>query len=142
MDNRICCISVLLQVVTSKEAKKEHLLCTNLHHFEAVVSCLVSSCSSVSVLHCFTLNKTNGTSKRICVDIVAENGQCWIKVIARNPKALSQLSIGKLLHNVSLKAKQRKLSMKIKVLSNKLNFPDAEESNCTGGHFLSSILLM
>jgi hypothetical protein len=39
--------------------------------------------------------KADESSKRICVDIVAKKGQQWIKVIARNPKALSQLSTGK-----------------------------------------------
>jgi hypothetical protein len=59
------------------------------------VSCLVGSYNPVAVLHSFVLTKSDGSSKRICVDIVAENGQQWIKVIARNPKALTQLSSGK-----------------------------------------------
>ncbi|XP_023708856.1 UPF0415 protein C7orf25 homolog isoform X3 [Cryptotermes secundus] len=81
-------------VVKSKEAKKEHLLCTNLHHFQALVSCITGSCSCVAVLETFVLKKADGILKRICVDIVAEKGQQWVKVIARNPKALSQLSTG------------------------------------------------
>lgn len=90
--------SVFLQVTKSKKAKKEHLLCTNLSHFEALVSCLVGSYDPVAVLQTFVLTKSDGSSKRICVDIVAEKGQQWIKVIARNPKALSQLSTGKHVH--------------------------------------------
>jgi hypothetical protein len=81
--------------MNSKKAKKEHLLCTNLHHFQALVSCFITSCDCVAVLQSFVLTKADGSSKRICVDIVAEKGQKWIKVIARNPKALSQLSAGK-----------------------------------------------
>ncbi|KDR11077.1 UPF0415 protein C7orf25 homolog isoform X2 [Zootermopsis nevadensis] len=87
-------IQFLLKVTKSKKAKKEHLLCTNLSHFEALVSCLVGSYDPVAVLQTFVLTKSDGSSKRICVDIVAEKGQQWIKVIARNPKALSQLSTG------------------------------------------------
>ncbi|XP_069702933.1 UPF0415 protein C7orf25 homolog isoform X2 [Periplaneta americana] len=83
------------QLVTkSKAAKKEHLLCTNLHHFQALVSCLNSSHDAVAVLQSFVVTKRDGSSKRICVDIVTEKGQEWVKVIARNPKALSQLSTG------------------------------------------------
>ncbi|KAJ9598471.1 hypothetical protein L9F63_010867 [Diploptera punctata] len=87
-------INFLLKVLRSREAKKEHLLCTNLHHFEALARCLISSHGSIAVLRHFTLNRTDGSSKRICVDIVSQDGQCWVKVIARNPKALSQLSTG------------------------------------------------
>jgi hypothetical protein len=59
------------------------------------VSCLTASCGFVAVLQTFVLKKGDGILKRICVDIVAEKGQQWVKVIARNPKALSQLSTGK-----------------------------------------------
>ncbi|PSN53703.1 UPF0415 protein [Blattella germanica] len=84
----------ILKIVNSKEAKKEHLLCTNLQHFEALVLCLQSSCNPVAVLQYFGLSKADGSFKRICVDIVAENGKHWIKVIARNPRAISQLYSG------------------------------------------------
>jgi hypothetical protein len=87
-------ISFSCQAVKSKEAKKEHLICTNLHHFQAVVSCLAASCGCVAVLQMFGLKRADGSSKRICVDVVAEKGQQWVKVIARNPKALYQLSTG------------------------------------------------
>jgi hypothetical protein len=59
------------------------------------VSYIIASCDTVAILQGFALTKADGSSKRICVDIVAKKGQQWIKVIARNPKALSQLSTGK-----------------------------------------------
>jgi hypothetical protein len=59
------------------------------------VSCLTASCSCIAVLQNFVLKKADGSSKRICIDIVAEKGQQWVKVIARNPKSLTQLSTGK-----------------------------------------------
>lgn len=87
-------VCFLLKVAKAKEARKEHLLCTNLHHFQALVSCCIASCDPLALLQGFVLMKPDGRSRRICVDIVAEKGQQWIKVIARNPKALSQLSMG------------------------------------------------
>jgi hypothetical protein len=90
---------LFLQVTKPKAAKKEHLVCTNLLHFQALVSCLVGSYDPVAVLQSFILTKEDGNTKRICVDIVAEKGQQWIKVIARNPKALTQLSTGECSRN-------------------------------------------
>nr|CAD7431068.1 unnamed protein product [Timema monikensis] len=78
----------------NKEIKADHLASTNLHYFKALVSCLISCRNVVAVFQCFYLKTKDGTVKQIKVDIVSENGKVWVKVSARNPKALLQLSLG------------------------------------------------
>nr|CAD7411716.1 unnamed protein product [Timema poppensis] len=78
----------------NKEIKADHLASTNLHYFKALISCLISCRNVVAVFQCFYLKTKDGTVKQINVDIVSENGKVWIKVSARNPKALLQLSLG------------------------------------------------
>nr|CAD7400740.1 unnamed protein product [Timema cristinae] len=78
----------------NKELKADHLASTNLHYFKALVSCLISCRNVVAVFQCFYLKTKDGTVKQIKVDIVSENGKVWVKVSARNPKALLQLSLG------------------------------------------------
>nr|CAD7589148.1 unnamed protein product [Timema genevievae] len=78
----------------NKEIKADHLASTNLHYFKALVSCLISCRNVVAVFQCFYLKTKDGTMKQIKVDIVSESGKVWIKVSARNPKALLQLSLG------------------------------------------------
>jgi len=58
----------------------------------------VENCAGV--LQSFPLNSEEFSIKRLCVDVVTDRGNKWIKVIARNPKALSQLSSGKPLSQV------------------------------------------
>lgn len=95
-------------------------MCTNLHHFSALVSYLESCEECNAVLQHFSFhykpscdddnddssdeNETEevpfGTMieegpSRINVDLVTRQKQRWVKVIARNPRALSQLSVGK-----------------------------------------------
>lgn len=102
-------------------------MCTNLHHFSALVSYLESCEECGSVLQHFSFHYKpscdedyNDSSdddddeeddedtdevpfgtmieegpSRINVDLVTKQKQRWVKVIARNPRALSQLSIGK-----------------------------------------------
>lgn len=74
--------------------KNEHLFSTNLHHFDALVSCISNSDDVVSVLETKSYKDNNGFPKKLCVDIVCQGGRKWIKVIARNPKALSQILTG------------------------------------------------
>uniref|UniRef100_A0A8D8RSE9 UPF0415 protein C7orf25 homolog n=2 Tax=Cacopsylla melanoneura TaxID=428564 RepID=A0A8D8RSE9_9HEMI len=85
-------IQFLEKTMRSSKMKEEHLLCTNLHHFQALLNhALVQPCDSL-LQHFFYYH---GDQKcKICVDIVANKGQKWIKVISRNPKALSQISLG------------------------------------------------
>lgn len=78
-----------LQVLKNNNVKKEYLQCTNLTHFAALVDVLSNTKDCVSVNKVFSLY-----DKRINVDIVADNGLQWIKVIARNPRSLSQIYMG------------------------------------------------
>ena len=86
---------------SKNKLKKEHLQCSNLQNLSAVVHTLLRDCTSPThVLRPFPLlqdsprNPQEGSLKKITVDIVAEDGRTWIKVIARNPKALDLNSSG------------------------------------------------
>ncbi|XP_046387786.1 UPF0415 protein C7orf25 homolog [Ischnura elegans] len=91
-------INFLVKTLKLGRVKKEHLLCTNLHHFWALVNTLESCNGLVAVLQHFIFKSGegdyNGSSTRLCVDVVAEKGRQWMKVVARNPRALSQLCSG------------------------------------------------
>ncbi|XP_071454940.1 UPF0415 protein C7orf25 homolog [Hetaerina americana] len=91
-------INFLVKTLKLGRVKKEHLLCTNLHHFWALANTLESCNGLVSVLQHFTFKSgeddSNGSSTRLCVDVVAEKGRQWMKVVARNPRALTQLCSG------------------------------------------------
>lgn len=74
--------------------KKEHLLCTNLHHYCALIASSLHEKDCISLLEIFLLTLAGGRVKRICVDIVSHGGQQWVKVVARNPISLSRISVG------------------------------------------------
>lgn len=73
--------------------RKEQLSCSNLHHFQAFVNCILADKNCVSILHTFTVE--DKIRRKISVDIVTDERHRWRKVIARNPRALSQISVGK-----------------------------------------------
>lgn len=70
--------------------KKEHLQSTNLIHLNAVVARLSCTEEPASVMKPFKYQKS-----RLEVDIVCNNGASWVKVIARNARALTLISLGK-----------------------------------------------
>ncbi|CAH1397016.1 unnamed protein product [Nezara viridula] len=74
--------------------KKEHISSSNLHHYEAFVNCVIKDPNCVSILELFHLDSDLVGKKKIYVDIVTEQRTKWIKVVARNPKALSQIFKG------------------------------------------------
>ena len=76
-----------------KKLKKEHLQCSNLQNLSAIVQCLSSTKSPLHVLRPFPLFADN-EEKKVTVDVVGENGARWVKVVARNPKALDLNSSG------------------------------------------------
>ncbi|CAG9763034.1 unnamed protein product [Ceutorhynchus assimilis] len=82
-------LKFLGKVYKSRNLKKEHLQCSNLTHFSALVDTLktVDNCHSVNKI--FTLY-----NRKTTVDIICDNGLTWMKVIARNPKSLSQIYMG------------------------------------------------
>ncbi|CAB3359262.1 Hypothetical predicted protein [Cloeon dipterum] len=77
---------IFLKKVISKNPKKEHLMCTNLHHFSALIKYMETN-----------YEESFGSSNQPCkitVDVVTHKRNQWVKVIARNPRALTQLSAG------------------------------------------------
>ncbi|ERL92237.1 hypothetical protein D910_09554 [Dendroctonus ponderosae] len=82
-------LKFLKKVYKNANLKKEHLQCSNLTHFSALVDTLktVDNCQSVNKIF-------NLEDRKITVDIICDNGLTWIKVIARNPKSLSQIYMG------------------------------------------------
>lgn len=84
-------VTFLLETFERKALKKEHLTCTNLHFFKALVEETLKQSNCLAVLETVSFKEPDGSLKRITVDIVSQNGQNWIKVIARNPAALHQM---------------------------------------------------
>lgn len=82
-------IRFLKKVRSVGNVKKEHLQSTNLIHLDAMVMRLFDSKELVGVMKPF---KYQGS--RLEVDIVCANGASWIKVIARNARALTLISLG------------------------------------------------
>ncbi|XP_050297157.1 UPF0415 protein C7orf25 homolog isoform X2 [Anthonomus grandis grandis] len=82
-------LKFLHKVYKNGTLKKEHLQCSNLTHFSALVDTLkiVENCQSVNKI--FTID-----DRKTTVDIICDNGLTWIKVVARNPKSLSQIYMG------------------------------------------------
>lgn len=69
--------------------KKKHLQSTNLIHLNAIVARLSCAKDLISVMRPFKHQKS-----RLEVDIVCNNGASWVKVIARNARALTLISLG------------------------------------------------
>lgn len=74
--------------------KKEHLNCSNLHFFKALVQEIKKQHNCEAVLETFLYKSCVENEKRLTVDIVSHEGQRWVKVIARKPLALHQIFIG------------------------------------------------
>lgn len=77
------------QICKTDSIKKEHLQCSNLTHFGALIQTLSNVKDCVSVCKPFYLD-----DRKLLVDIVCDKGLTWVKVVARNPKSLSQISMG------------------------------------------------
>jgi len=75
------------------ELKKEHISCSNLVHLGSIIEQLFLVQNPSSVMQPFNLTQDSKV-KKICVDIVCDKGQSWLKVVARNPIALDQNSQG------------------------------------------------
>lgn len=75
------------------QLKINHILCSNLVHFAYLVQ-ILSQTERVQGVD-FPI-KTSGNHKSTTrIDIVADGGRTWIKVIARNPKALNDIAFGR-----------------------------------------------
>ncbi|XP_015511997.2 UPF0415 protein C7orf25 homolog [Neodiprion pinetum] len=82
-------IRFLKKVQSTGNVKKDHLQSTNLIHLSALVDRLHASKNPVSVIKPFKFEQS-----RLEVDIVDNNGSTWVKVIARNARALTLISLG------------------------------------------------
>lgn len=83
-------IIICNQVRIKGIVKREYLQSTNLIHLTAMVERLFASRDRISVMHPFK----DTDSTRLEVDIVCDSGASWVKVIARNARALTLISLG------------------------------------------------
>lgn len=79
-------------MIANNQLKVAHILCSNLVHFSYLVNILKQTENVLGVDYPIKTGGSNKSTTRI--DIVAENGSKWIKVIARNPKALKDIAFG------------------------------------------------
>ncbi|KAL1505890.1 hypothetical protein ABEB36_005344 [Hypothenemus hampei] len=82
-------VKFLKKVYKNGHLKMEHLQCSNLKHFSALVETLKTVDNCISVNKVLILE-----DRKIIVDIICDHGLTWMKVIARNPKSLSQIYMG------------------------------------------------
>ncbi|XP_017885014.1 UPF0415 protein C7orf25 homolog isoform X2 [Ceratina calcarata] len=82
-------IRFLEKVQCTGNVKKEHLQSTNLIHLNAIVTRLFCVNQPTNVMKPFKHKKS-----RLEVDIVYNGGASWVKVIARNARALTLISMG------------------------------------------------
>ncbi|XP_055544156.1 UPF0415 protein C7orf25 homolog [Wyeomyia smithii] len=85
-------LKFLSKVKNTKAVTINHILCSNLTHFDCLVQCLLT-CEKVTHVDYPLPLEERGSKLRI--DIVADGGATWIKVIARNPKSLSDAVHGR-----------------------------------------------
>ncbi|XP_064092894.1 UPF0415 protein C7orf25 homolog isoform X1 [Macrobrachium nipponense] len=71
------------------DLKEEHIMCSNLGQLGALYDAVSQASQVVGVLQNFSSQHL----EKIVVDVVAENGKQWIKVILRCPKALHLLYV-------------------------------------------------
>ena len=85
-------IKFLQKIQKQKSSKtKDHLFCSNLLHLGALVETLADAGEPVSVLKVYSAQRC---SRKVVVDLVANNGLLWVKVVARNARALELHSRG------------------------------------------------
>lgn len=82
-------IKFLEKVQCMGNLNKKHLQGSNLTHLDAMVARLSCAKDPSSVMRPFKYQKL-----RLEVDIVCNSGASWVKVIARNAKALTLISLG------------------------------------------------
>lgn len=87
----------------STEAKEEHVSSSNLLYFEAVLHVCEHASAVVAVQQSFCyVPQTGSHSRSLIVDVVAHEGGSWIKVFARNRKALHSKWLGEACLNIGL----------------------------------------
>ncbi|XP_045112471.1 UPF0415 protein C7orf25 homolog isoform X2 [Portunus trituberculatus] len=73
----------------SEDLKEKDVLCSNLGQLGALADVAIDISDVTGILQSFR----NEENEKIIIDIVADNGMKWIKVIMRNPKALHLLFV-------------------------------------------------
>lgn len=81
-----------MQVLAANQVKINHIACSNLVHFNYLVETLSRTADVQHLDYPVKICGSRKSNGRI--DIVANKGCTWIKVIARNPKALSDVVNG------------------------------------------------
>lgn len=79
--------------MATNQLKINHILCSNLVHFAYLVHILSQTERVEGVDYPIKMSGNHKSTTRI--DIVADGGRTWIKVIARNPKALNDIAFGR-----------------------------------------------
>lgn len=79
-------------MIDSQCLTKNQILCTNLVHFSYFVKVLKETANVQAVGLPVKFPGHRKAAARI--DIVASDGREWVKVIARNPKALNDIAFG------------------------------------------------
>ncbi|XP_011157330.2 UPF0415 protein C7orf25 homolog isoform X1 [Solenopsis invicta] len=82
-------LKFLEKVQCTGNLNKKHLQSSNLTHLDAMVARLSCAKDPISVIKPFKYQKL-----RLEVDIVCNGGASWVKVIARNARALTLISLG------------------------------------------------
>lgn len=85
-------LKFLNRVKNNRTVTINHILCSNLTHFGCLVDCLLVS---AQVKHVDYPLPVEDRACPLRVDIVCDGGATWIKVIARNPKSLSDAVYGR-----------------------------------------------
>uniref|UniRef100_A0A182N9W1 DUF1308 domain-containing protein n=1 Tax=Anopheles dirus TaxID=7168 RepID=A0A182N9W1_9DIPT len=85
-------LKFLNRVKVNRTVTINHILCSNLTHFGCLVDCLLES---ADVKHVDYPLPVEDRACPLRVDIVCDGGATWIKVIARNPKSLSDAVYGR-----------------------------------------------
>ena len=96
--------------ITFLKLKKEHISCSNLVHLESFISQIFLVENPTAVMQPFNLWSKGETNwvifklknvpadgsviKKVVVDIICDKGKTWVKVVARNPRALDLNSQG------------------------------------------------
>ncbi|XP_055845434.1 UPF0415 protein C7orf25 homolog [Episyrphus balteatus] len=85
-------IKFLQKVVSTNSIKLNHVMCSNLTHYQFLVKILELQKDVVHIDCGFPVEERNNPLR---VDIVCDNGLKWIKAIARNSKSLTDAAAGR-----------------------------------------------
>lgn len=85
-------IKFLQKVVSTNSIKLNHVMCSNLTHYQFLVKILDIQKDVVHIDCGFPVEERNNPLR---VDIVCDNGLKWIKAIARNSKSLTDAANGR-----------------------------------------------